>query len=262
MRKTIAILLMIGLMLPAPAMATFAPEGTTGGAASSSGGGTSGGGAEGGSTDADVQCKGCEENRFPMGKGGGRSADKNESGAAQMIRNNKKSDEAAEKVAKTAEESQNKEDSDLMNNLMDCISGINTNIFSGDFSGILDKIVQSVMKALCNFAKRKSAEYINKALSAATFDLPGGLGTIGANTTILGHTWGTISQTGSLKDSGISYDGKAVLGNPTTTGSSSASAQAGYQMFKNGGSIILNSKGLIDESAGNSAGGIFDSIFK
>lgn len=243
--KILVFFLSLSLVLtwPLASMAIVASTGSTGSTGTSSG--TSGKSSS--KTDVNVQCKNCDENRFPMGAGGGRSPDKNASGAAEMAKTNKASEEAAQKVAEKAEEAANKEDEDLARMLKDCITGINGNIFTGNFGDILDQILGAIMTAACNFARQKSQQYLSAAIDALTFDLPNGMGTIGANTTILGYTGSTVSASGTLNDVGKDGSTSPVAGNQ---------ANAGYTMFKNGGSILLDQSGTLKET-GTSFGSIF-----
>lgn len=231
MKKTLALMLIFSLCMPFHAFAADS---------------------QGKSQEVTVKCEGCEKDRFPMGRGGGRSSNPNDSGAVGMLNNNQAYEEAAEKIGEAFEKAANQENDDLIRQLKDCISGINRNVFSGDFSHILDQILQAIMSAVCNFAKQQSQRYLNQALNALTFDLPYGAGTVGATTTVLGYHVGSVGTTNSLNDMDL------------TVNSSSAGPQAnaGYTMFKKGGSILLDQNGdLVDNGGSMNARPIFNGIF-
>lgn len=113
----------------------------------------------------------------------------------------------------------------LSNNafMRQCVTAINSGL--GGLAGfnIWNSIVQAAQAAACVFARQKSAEYISKALNMMQFELPFGLGTVGANTNIMGFTF---------VDTGLSsWDNAGIeVREPRK--------DAGLEMFRNGGSMI------------------------
>lgn len=136
-------------------------------------------------SDVSVQCKGCEKNRTPMGAGGGRSTNPDDSMIAQQAKNNKAQEDNTAKIADKTKEGLNQNTQVASDNLTDCITKIDASIFTGNFSKILDSIIDSIKNIdFCKISKKISEKVVADAISRLTFDLPMGLGTIGANSNV------------------------------------------------------------------------------
>ena len=140
-------------------------------------------------------------------------------------------DDFYKKMSENTENSAN-QSSDAMQTMLDqCIAGINMNIFDGGLAGMWDAIVAAVKKKMCNFALQQSSQYLNAALDQMQIELPMGLGTVGANTNVLGYTMSSTGQTTAGKMQGI-------------VKSPSVQKDAGFTMFQNGGSLMMNNSGV------------------
>lgn len=210
--KVIKILLVLVFMFSFSTIA-FAEKG--GGGAGTGGGGTS------------VVTPDCPESsaQGDMGKGGGVSGNKDDTSAHRIGEAIKAYEEGMDKVITAGEKGMTEGIDETIDWLDDCIAGLNTNIFSGDFSGIFNKIIDAIKKKMCSFAKRQSQDYLNQALNMVSYDLPFGLGKVGANTNILGYQMTQTSTTGSASDSGLKMNAQEQR-------------EAGVDMFKRAGGVF------------------------
>lgn len=87
----------------------------------------------------------------------------------------------------------------LFDVLKNCIKFINASFFSIskiNFSEIFEQIIGAIIQGVCNFARSKQEELINKVFNEFTYQLPGGLGVISpGNSYILGQNLGGIYLT-------------------------------------------------------------------